>query len=333
MQAVVADAVRNIQPRGLPPLATAAAASALRQRYVNVSLDSMYGGPSICAMLPQSTPSSLNRAYVLALLEGAIGDKVTSSDVIVEFGGGSGFLAASLFAADPDFTGLYVIWDLPLMGALQRHVLEQHGVTVYSGIEEVLAARKGTQKGQRSQRESGAGVGTGARDGVRGVVLLSDADAVESLLHAYCQQAEGADGTVATGGGGGCQRRTLLGIWSLSEVALSIRAEVLRVAAGFEVTAVAYQREFVDLEAGTSHSKGVCVRGRGSRLVLLSFHSSDRLLRSCSSHMSHSPQRKGPCSVEQLAPRAASTTGPSSAVRFAARSNKGTARVYLATAW
>ena len=114
MQAVVADAVRNIQPRGLPPLATAAAASALRQRYVNVSLDSMYGGPSICAMLPQSTPSSLNRAYVLALLEGAIGDKVTSSDVIVEFGGGSGFLAASLFAADPDFTGLYVIWDLPL---------------------------------------------------------------------------------------------------------------------------------------------------------------------------------------------------------------------------
>ena len=72
-------------------------------------------------------------AYHLCRFEEATGRPLVSMPVIVEFGGGYGRLCQ--LAHDLDFTGTYVIFDLPEVAVLQRIYLRHAGIAVSEARE------------------------------------------------------------------------------------------------------------------------------------------------------------------------------------------------------
>ncbi|KKN49191.1 hypothetical protein LCGC14_0645320 [marine sediment metagenome] len=74
---------------------------------------------------PESSGSSVNLAYHLAQFEHKFGYKYSllQADEIFEFGGGYGNMCRILYRLG--FKGKYILYDVPLMSALQRYVLDQ----------------------------------------------------------------------------------------------------------------------------------------------------------------------------------------------------------------
>ena len=192
-------------------------------RYAALAVDAMVGGPAL--RMPndaKATPKSVQVAFMTALFESTIHGDISECDLIVEFGGGYGSLAAGVFALG--FTGTYIIFDLPVASALQEHFLTQSGIPVAFGAE------------PRPQPATGAGgVGVGV---ARLVSTLGDlAAAIET--HDSAHAAAAPTTHAAT--------RMFLALWSFSESPVALRDAIAPLLANFDRFFIGYQPLFHDV--------------------------------------------------------------------------------------
>jgi hypothetical protein len=102
--------------------------------------ESSIGAPMPCPFYPQSSGNLIVHAYHVARFEEFTGLRISTFDLIVEFGAGYGSMCRLAHALG--FAGLYVALDLPLFGALQRYFLASLGLPLIPE-EQVSARHKG----------------------------------------------------------------------------------------------------------------------------------------------------------------------------------------------
>jgi hypothetical protein len=77
----------------------------------------------------RSSGNLIHHAYHLARFEQITGFAVQEADLVLEFGGGYGSMCR--LAHRLGFRGRYVIFDLPIVGLIQRYFLESLGIPVF----------------------------------------------------------------------------------------------------------------------------------------------------------------------------------------------------------
>ena len=102
-------------------------------RYREAIRESTVGHPVRSIFHTQSSGNLIHHAYHSAIFEERTGELMTDSALVFEFGGGYGSLCRLFF--NLDFTGRYVIFDLPEFSALQRYYLQTLGLPVVSPAE------------------------------------------------------------------------------------------------------------------------------------------------------------------------------------------------------
>lgn len=110
------------------------------QRWLDVAKDSAVGAPAWLEAHPQHSVNSVFVTSHLAEFKRRTGRDIREFDTILEFGGGYGALCRSAFRAG--FRGRYIIFDLPIIGALQRFYLRAAGLPVMT-IVQLAAAGEG----------------------------------------------------------------------------------------------------------------------------------------------------------------------------------------------
>ena len=98
------------------------------ERWQGAVRESPVGSPLPLVFYPKSSGTLIQHAYHLAKFEEMTGQRIDNLDFVLEFGGGYGSMCR-LFH-NLGFRGKYVIFDLPLLSALQKYYLAQHGITV-----------------------------------------------------------------------------------------------------------------------------------------------------------------------------------------------------------
>lgn len=101
-----------------------------RRRFFVAAQDSGVGNPQLLRGAAKMSPNSINVAYHLARWEDAAQTTIDKLDVIFEFGGGYGSLCRA--AHRLGFKGRYVMFDLPVISALQSYFLKRHQLPVRS---------------------------------------------------------------------------------------------------------------------------------------------------------------------------------------------------------
>ncbi len=89
---------------------------------------------------PKTSPTLVHHAHHMQQFEESTGERISDCDTIVEFGGGYGGFCRLVYALG--FRGTYIIYDLPELGALQRHFLRSIGfdmsrVKTVSAVEDL----------------------------------------------------------------------------------------------------------------------------------------------------------------------------------------------------
>ena len=166
-------------------------------------------------------------ASMLLMYESAARRRIDDTEVIVEFGAGYGLMCNALMT-NLRFSGLYIIFDTPVMNALQRYFLESNGVRVYASVDSF----------RRVQSSTTTGVGWGGDvESMSGVVLVSTMADLKQIV------ALAAVDNWDTGLLRGRRRRatTFIAHWSLSEAPTELRNAVLQLVKGFDHFFMAYQ--------------------------------------------------------------------------------------------
>jgi len=103
-------------------------------RWVGAIEESPVGRPIPYYNYTRSSGNLIFHAYVLAEFESRAKISVDSLDTIFEFGGGYGSMCR--LARRLGFKGKYIIFDRPIISALQRFYLKSNGIAVQSNTEE-----------------------------------------------------------------------------------------------------------------------------------------------------------------------------------------------------
>ncbi|PYS49186.1 MAG: hypothetical protein DMF68_10800 [Acidobacteria bacterium] len=167
--------------------------------------ESSIGCPTPYSLYTESSGNLIHHAYHLSQFEKVLGKTVDTLDMVWEFGGGYGSMCRLFY--NLGFKGLYIIFDLPRVSALQRFFLKSLNIPIVSLDD---AAR-----------------------GKRGVLLSSELDQLKSLLSDMRAIDIGERAFVAT--------------WSVSETPIALRKIVLELARDFDCYLIAYQDRFSDV--------------------------------------------------------------------------------------
>ncbi len=116
------------------------------ERWAAAVEESGAGSPICLPEYPAASANSILHAHHLARWEDAARARVEELSLVVEFGGGFGGMCRTLHALG--FRGRYVIYDLPVMSALQRYYVQAAGlphqnIACVSTLDE-LAAQLGS---------------------------------------------------------------------------------------------------------------------------------------------------------------------------------------------
>ena len=152
-------------------------------------------------------------ASMLLLYESAARRRIDDTEVIVEFGAGYGLMCNALMT-NLRFSGLYIIFDTPVMIAIQRFFLESNGVRVYASVDSFRRV-----------------------ESMSGVVLVSTMADLKQIV-ALAAIDNWDNGLLR-----GRRRRatTFVAHWSLSEAPTELRNAVLQLVKGFDHFFLAYQ--------------------------------------------------------------------------------------------
>lgn len=101
-----------------------------RKRWSKAVRESPFGQPIYYPNYKKSSENLIHHAYHIAQWEKFAGIQVEELDIVLEFGGGYGSMARLFY--NLGFRGTYVIYDLPIVSALQRYFLESLGINVIS---------------------------------------------------------------------------------------------------------------------------------------------------------------------------------------------------------
>lgn len=101
-------------------------------RYELALQETWRGDPEPWQTMPETCGNLIHQARHIAHFEDTTGMEVYRLNGIWEFGGGYGAMARMFRALG--FAGEYVIYDLPMMGALQRYYLDGLGVTTTTDL-------------------------------------------------------------------------------------------------------------------------------------------------------------------------------------------------------
>jgi len=101
-----------------------------KNSWQNAIKESHVGHPPPYCRYPQSSGNLIHNAYHLGQFEAKTGISLSSARFVFEFGGGYGSLCR-LFH-NLNFSGKYVIFDLPVFSALQQFYLKSIDITVHS---------------------------------------------------------------------------------------------------------------------------------------------------------------------------------------------------------
>lgn len=99
-------------------------------RWAPAIKESAVGSPPRMRGHPETSPTLVHHAHHMQQFEESTGEKLSDCDTIVEFGGGYGSFCRLAYALG--FQGTYIIYDLPPLGALQRHFLRSVGLDLSS---------------------------------------------------------------------------------------------------------------------------------------------------------------------------------------------------------
>ena len=110
-----------------------------RPRWRPALRESTVGRPRPVPSHPWASGTAIHHAYHLCRFEEATGVRLEGFPLIVEFGGGYGGFCRLLHALG--FSGRYVIFDLPVVTALQRFYLRTLGIPVAGPAEPSAPAR------------------------------------------------------------------------------------------------------------------------------------------------------------------------------------------------
>lgn len=100
------------------------------ERYKVLLRESIVGNPESYKYYPLSSGNLIHHAYQVAFFEKHINLKINELDVVFEFGGGYGSMARVFQNAN--FKGKYILFDTPLVSALQKYYLQSSGYKVES---------------------------------------------------------------------------------------------------------------------------------------------------------------------------------------------------------
>jgi len=103
----------------------------------NVIIESNIGHPIPYFKYPKSSGNVIHQAYALAEFETRTGTSINSLDLILQFGGGYGCMAR--LAKKLGFNGTYIIFDLPLISALQKFYLKTNNIPIsQESLKEII---------------------------------------------------------------------------------------------------------------------------------------------------------------------------------------------------
>jgi len=102
-----------------------------RKKWSKAIKESPFGQPIYYSKYKKTSENLIHHAYHIAQWEKFANINVDELDFVLEFGGGYGSMSRLFY--NLGFRGTYVIYDLPIMCALQRYYLESLGIGVVSG--------------------------------------------------------------------------------------------------------------------------------------------------------------------------------------------------------
>ena len=180
-------------------------------RYRHLCDDKGAGGPAPFPGAPAGmSQGAAAAASMVALYESAARRRIDDTDLVVEFGGGYGLLVHGMIK-NLAFDGWYIIFDTPIMGALQYFFMELNGIAVTDSVDEFLERRRTAMQGGSSG----------------GVLVVSSVSALRRALEQSGYLAE-------TG-------NTFVAHWSLSEAPTELREEILGLVKTFDHFFLSYQ--------------------------------------------------------------------------------------------
>jgi hypothetical protein len=101
--------------------------------FKNAVIESSLGNPMPFLLYPYASSNLIHLSYLLSLFVDQTGEQPEKLDVVFEFGGGYGSMCRLLHRAN--FQGTYIIFDLPVLSALQRFYLKSVGLPVSPAAE------------------------------------------------------------------------------------------------------------------------------------------------------------------------------------------------------
>jgi len=101
-----------------------------RKKWSKAIKESPFGQPIFYPKYKKTSENVIHHAYHIAQWEKFANINVDEIDLVLEFGGGYGSMCRLFY--NLGFQGKYVIYDLPIMSALQRYYLESLGIGVIS---------------------------------------------------------------------------------------------------------------------------------------------------------------------------------------------------------
>jgi hypothetical protein len=105
------------------------------ERWKSALREDPVGNPFLWSLRPATSGNLIHGAYHLARFSAVSGERLEDCDVVFEFGGGYGSMRR-LFAK-LGFKGAYILFDFPLLIALQRFFLESLGLKVVDNPHEL----------------------------------------------------------------------------------------------------------------------------------------------------------------------------------------------------
>tara|TARA_B100000029_G_scaffold485837_1_gene539551 strand:- start:2658 stop:3668 length:1011 start_codon:yes stop_codon:yes gene_type:complete len=189
-----------------PELATLKNSRKFESIWANAILESNIGLPSKYPDYKSSSGLLIRHAYYIHKFEQATNTLIKDIDLVLDFGGGYGSM--SRLFTNLGFTKPYIIFDFPIMCALQKYYLNSLGLNV-------IDSNRMTEVKQ-------------------GIICISDFDILKKAVNHFNFQNQSNNLFMAT--------------WSISEAPIPIREKVLGLSDKFNSFLIGYKGEFAGVD-------------------------------------------------------------------------------------
>ena len=189
-----------------PELASLKNSRKFESIWANAILESNIGLPSKYPDYKSSSVNLIHHAYFIHKFEQATNISIKDIDLVLDFGGGYGSMAR-LFS-NLGFTKPYIIFDFPIMSALQKYYLNSLGLNV-------IDSNRMTEVKQ-------------------GIICISDFDILKKVVNHFNFQNQSNNLFMAT--------------WSISETPIPFREKMLGLSDKFNAFLIGYKGDFEGID-------------------------------------------------------------------------------------